>query len=362
MNNVLDSSLSRRKALVGASALAAAGAIVGAGANPGSLVGESASAVSPPGTYGQEMGLAVPAYDIMWEKNPDERKRRLELMKGTGVKYIRTDLWLESLTWDNGNFVDYASIDGVVNDLRAYGFTVVFVVHTLPNFAGVTVNRTGPNNQRQRDIYTDFITKMVRRYKGKVKYWEIWNEENLADFWGVPNWKNYALLLKQVYPAIKKIDPTAVVISGGTGGKTKPIDIDPIQFLTNLYKYGELKKYTDAVAIHAYANMDVLNIGEFYILDKYRKVMDDHGDKTKKMWITEGGAKVVEGSKTATKANQTGMMPQLATAWSKVHHRGPMMWFSLFDTEGYGLMEPDKEKRTKRPSYYTLQAITAHKA
>lgn len=307
-------------------------------------------------THAKEMALAVPAYDIMW-KTAAERKRVINLIKGTGVTWVRTDLWLESLTWDGPHQVDWATPDVVINDLRKAGIKIILVIHTLPKYAGVTNPRVGPTTQKQRNIYISFVKKAVERYKDRVKHWEIWNEPNLTQFWGKPNIKDYGTLLSQVYPVIKKADPSAVVISGGTGGKGQAADIDAMEFLRGLYATQNLKKSCDAVGIHAYADMTQPNIGEFFRLPQYRALMDKNGDRAKKLWITEGGAAVKPGNAVATEANQTGMMPQLADAWARTSNRGPLCWFSLFNNDGCGVVKGDRT--TKRASYYTLQYLTS---
>lgn len=316
-------------------------------------------AVQEPTTYGQEMALSIPAHDIMW-KSAAERRRTIGLIKATGVQWVRTDLWLHSITWENQDQIDWEPIDVMVEDLRAQGIRIVFTVHTLPSYAGVLNPRTGPSNQRQRDIYTNLIVRAVERYKNDVQHWEIWDEPNRVTSWGTPSWHQYSLLLSQVYPAIKQEDPSAVVLSGGTGVKTLPEDVDALEYLTSLYTSTDFRDNCDGLSIHAHANMRQPDIGEFFQLPRYRELMDKHGDENKQLWITEGGAGTIAGDKTASEANQTGVMPQMVNAWAQTHHHGPLCWFSLYDsTPGYGFIRPDG--MTKRPSFYTLQAITSHK-
>jgi polysaccharide biosynthesis protein PslG len=50
-------------------------------------------------------------------------------------------------------------------------------------------------------------------HSGVVKYFEIWNEENTAAFWlPKPDPAAYTADLQAAYAAIKKADPSAVVI------------------------------------------------------------------------------------------------------------------------------------------------------
>lgn len=171
-----------RRDFLGKTALTATLIAAGATATGGALTpAAAASASAGTTTHAKEMALAVPAYDIMW-KTAAERKRVIDLIKGTGVTWVRTDLWLESLTWAGPQQIDWATPDVVVNDLRKAGIKIILVIHTLPKYAGVPNPRVGPTTQKQRDIYISFVKNAVERYKDRVKHWEVWNEPNLTQF------------------------------------------------------------------------------------------------------------------------------------------------------------------------------------
>jgi hypothetical protein len=68
-----------------------------------------------------------------------------------------------------------------------------------------------------------YVNQVVGRYHQSVHSWEVWNEPNTAQFMttGV-NACQYASMLNQTSAAIKQIDPTATVVSGGVGGVDIP--------------------------------------------------------------------------------------------------------------------------------------------
>lgn len=68
-----------------------------------------------------------------------------------------------------------------------------------------------PKNMSQ---YVQFITKVVNRYKRKVKYWQIENEVYYPFFWDGTK-EEYLELLKYAYAAIKRVDPEAKVVLAG---------------------------------------------------------------------------------------------------------------------------------------------------
>jgi polysaccharide biosynthesis protein PslG len=85
--------------------------------------------------------------------------------------------------------------------------------------------------------YAEFV---VRRFKGRVRYYEVWNEWNQhggAD--------DYARLLKRVYPAIKRIDGNAIVLGGAVEGAGPP------KFIRAMMEQGALP-FMDGLSVHPY--------------------------------------------------------------------------------------------------------------
>jgi len=65
---------------------------------------------------------------------------------------------------------------------------------------------------------------MAKHFRGRVKYFEIWNEENgwFFDSWGgngrIPMVKAYGQALLAAAKAVKEANPEAIVVFGGRGG------------------------------------------------------------------------------------------------------------------------------------------------
>ncbi len=89
--------------------------------------------------------------------------------------------------------------------------------------------------------FVRFSEFVVRHFKGRVKYFEVWNEWNQS---GDP--RDYTRLLKKVYPAIKKIDPSIVVLGGAVEGSW-----EPPTFIEALAREGALAAM-DGLSIHPY--------------------------------------------------------------------------------------------------------------
>jgi hypothetical protein len=70
----------------------------------------------------------------------------------------------------------------------------------------------GDINGESFRLYKTFLKELVKRYKGTVRRWEIFNEPS-TEFKNIP--KDYVKLLKISYLTIKEVDPQATVGLGG---------------------------------------------------------------------------------------------------------------------------------------------------
>jgi hypothetical protein len=84
---------------------------------------------------------------------------------------------------------------------------------------------------REVERYKAYVRYMVSHFKGRIAYYEIWNEpDNVGAFLPV---ERYVDLIKQVIPVIRAADPTAKIVVGATGGSGVP----------NMPGYGSYSNY-----------------------------------------------------------------------------------------------------------------------
>lgn len=148
--------------------------------------------------------------------------------------------------------------------------------------------RYPPGEQYAQDFH-DYVYALVRRYRGRVRYYEFWNEANGYGWYTAlqnpPSYSRadqYTPWMIRCYKALKLADPTAQMSTTGIddGGNGHAA-----YFLNLIYQYGG-GGYFDAVADHPYPAG-----GDFqpWKLDQIRAVLDSHGDQDVKVWITEFG-------------------------------------------------------------------------
>jgi polysaccharide biosynthesis protein PslG len=305
-----------------------------------------------------------------------------------GVKWVRWDMDWSSIQSVNASSYDWSSTDKVANTANNYGIKSLVIITYTPRWARLLACRDdwqcAPADAK---IFGTFAGQAALRYKGKISYFEIWNEPNLMHF-GLPieDSSKYTDILKEAYLGIKDANPEAYVISGGLSPAADDLDkgkIAPLTFLSSLYSLGG-NAYFDAVGFHPYS----FPASPSYIAPwnawqqslSIRQLMVNNGDAAKKIWLTEYGAPT-GGSGKAFAANQinsftygvdymseeaqSDMMREVISFClnnSNFSWLGPFFWYSLKDNgtntttieNFFGLIRYDG---SKKPAYNTLKNL-----
>lgn len=152
-----------------------------------------------------------------------------------------------------------------------------------------------PVGEEQLEAFGKYCEYVANEFKGKVKYFEIWNEPDHRGFnVGNVSAADYAELMKTAYTAVKSVNKDAYIVGVSACG--------------DLEKYvGEVLaagggKYMDAVSVHTYACWNGNIAEETYMLDnqitKVKKAITDAGLNLP-IWITEVGYRSSTGTYTA---------------------------------------------------------------
>lgn len=128
-------------------------------------------------------------------------------------------------------------------------------------------------------LWQEWVRAIATRYKGKIKYWEVWNEPDLSGFYcGTPE-KLFALA-KQVYAIVKQIDPTNRVLSPGFSGYAGPGYFDYYLSLGGA-------QYADILSYHFYVDKPEDNAN--WRIANIQATLQRYGAQTKTLWNTEQG-------------------------------------------------------------------------
>jgi hypothetical protein len=261
--------------------------------------------------------------------------------KQLGVQWVRFDFdW--SVIEPAPKAYRFKRHDAVVERLGQANIRVLGLIAYTPAWAnGNMPSKFHPPREPRR--FAEFAAMLAGRYAAKgVHAWEIWNEPNLGQFWGnAPDPAGYATLLKLVYPAMKRADPAAWVITGGLAQPaTSATTIDALTFLNALYRNGA-QGYFDAVGDHPYTSPGLPGEDAAHNWKKmaattpsFLSVMRRHGDGDKKIWITEYGAPTAGKDRWGTvisESRQAQMVAQAFDEAASASWAGPLFWYNYRD-------------------------------
>lgn len=220
-----------------------------------------------------------------------EMERAALLMREAGVGWVRVDFLWQDIEPEEGVF-NFEKYDQIVEVLYSNNINILGLLNYSADWAALCGDWNCP--PRDNSLFVKYASKVIERYKSKIKYWEVWNEPDSAVYWSKQDGlKGYCSLLKDVYLAAKKINPECKILNGGLANGLASVN--------RLYDNGA-NDYFDILNIHFFESP--LHRGGIKAVAAYPrlayKIMRRNGDGYKKIWITEIGCPGVKrGSRTA---------------------------------------------------------------
>ena len=266
--------------------------------------------------------------------------------KDAGIKWIRCGAGCTALDWgaiekEHGVF-DWKAADAEVRGIIAEGASPLPILGYTPKWAS-----SGPDGSYPPIVlhdWSDFVYHVVSRYKGKIRYWEVWNEPDIGFWKGTI--EQYADLLKSAYVSAKKADPECRIVFGGTAGVNLP-------FTERVYQNGG-KYYFDVMAVHPYQWGDTFN-DEWFVgqLTDLHRQMEKYGDGHKEIWLTELGWST--GDSGITEEVQARLLAQAFITSRTLPNASvtKAFWFCIKDWggPGYGLLRDDGSRKPAFEAY-----------
>jgi hypothetical protein len=246
--------------------------------------------------------------NVFFDQEAEEAKirRSLELIKAAGFGWVKQQLvWSDIEIPVKGQYYDskynlntWAKWDRIVDLCQEYDINIIFRIDTSPVWAhpDTTKVETPPDNYAD---YGDFVYEVVSRYKGKVKFFQIWNEPNLDYEWGDKdvNAADYVKLLKVAYTRAKAANPDAVILSASLASTIDEYAkaYNDLKYMQQMYDAGA-KDYFDIATDNPYGlrsgpydrrlELDDINFSRPLLL---RQLMVKNGDTAKPIWAAEMG-------------------------------------------------------------------------
>jgi hypothetical protein len=180
---------------------------------------------------------------------------------------------------------DFSLLDQYVDLAQQHNIKMIYDFGNTPKWASrdpATVGTQGlpgatapPVNMQD---WQDYVNTTVKRYKGRIYAYEIWNEVDLPGYW-TASMGDMLNMVKVAYTTIKQIDPAAIVLApslvAGNG----------IKYLKDFFNAGGAQ-YSDAVAFHLY---DIVEQPEQSIENFYIPATQTAAEWGKQVWDTEVG-------------------------------------------------------------------------
>ena len=239
------------------------------------------------------MGGELGGWDLWWvpwevkDGRSTEYDHLLESVLSRGLSWVRLSNWQSPLSWQevlqaDGSFAIPDDCDSFITELAEAGVEMILVLSAGAGLGGPEYDSLGwefgtPGNgalgnqepewwfrtSRERDQFCKYARFMVEHFKGRIAYYEIWNEPdsggNPGDPRGGVRLNDYVKLVAQAAPAIHAVDDNARVVAGAVG---RLYDEDG-EWLLDVLRSG-VASVADAVSWHPfYGESPVLYSGEY---------------------------------------------------------------------------------------------------
>jgi len=348
-----------------------------------------------------ESGAQISASDVFtcWQNTARNTNESYKHLLDLGIKWVRVSQWGDQTEWaaverEKGVFAMDQSTDAAIHELAGNGVDILWgLQYGNALYNDVNDNpenkpwgeigpiyreghpfylHNGPKTDAAREAFCRYVDYVVRRYKDKVHYWELWNEEN---GW-FPNHEPelYGKLLASAGRKLKEVDPSAYFVFGGTAAPA------PLTVERALREGGA--PYVDAYAFHPYG-IDKPEGGmgtmEFYkgenlsksreqtgwdtveqILAGVREPFAAHGKPNIDVWMNEWGTNVTGLEYTFNPgigefgATKYLMRFYLYSAWLGVR----TAWWAFYNqnmSQDWGIIDP--KDYSLRPLSYGLRNL-----
>jgi polysaccharide biosynthesis protein PslG len=244
-----------------------------------------------------------------------KRERSAQMIAEAGFGWIR-----QQFRWDDieiagrGDFTDarndlngdgqpdaisaWDKYDSIVELSERYNMSIIARLGNAPAWSR-TESPTPAIDTPPNDLqdFVNYAAAVAERYKGRIRYYQIWNEPNLSIEWGnTPvDPERYTEMLCRTYRALKTIDPEIIVISGSLAPTIdiSGYNLNDMAYLQRMYNAGVAECF-DVMGAQAYGlfsgptdrRMRNTSVNFAHVV-WLRDMMVANNDARKPIWITE---------------------------------------------------------------------------
>ncbi len=267
------------------------------------------------------------------EPDPWTRRHSVEMAARAGLRWAKQHFLWSEIEAERGVY-SWAKYDQLVDLYREHGLEVVARLDWAPPWVRADYVLGINNLPEDLDDYARYVGAVAEHFRGRVRFYQIWNEPNLLAEWGnrldrPVDPAAYVAMLRAASQAARQADPDAVIIAAPLAINLETLavagNMSDLDYLEGMYRAGAAP-YFDILGANAFgmdlppADPPAVHRLNFRRVELQRAIMERHRDGNKAVWLNEYG----------WNASPEEMPPELQI-WQRVSEEEQAAW----TVEGY---------------------------
>lgn len=181
---------------------------------------------------------------------------------------------------------NWTTLDSFVNSAQTHGAQVIYTVYQTPTWASSTSATDyygypgGAGNPTDIANYTAFVSALATRYKGRIAFYETWNEPDTGFWTGTP--AQMAALEAALAGAVRAADASAQVLAAPPSGS---LSANPLGWYDSYLAAGGGTN-ADVLPFHFYDDTPEQDIAHMAAI---QSLIANYGLLSKPVWNDETG-------------------------------------------------------------------------
>ncbi|WP_418393440.1 endo-1,4-beta-xylanase [Victivallis lenta] len=148
-----------------------------------------------------------------------DQLREVEAAATCGVKVVRDSIEWGGIQPERGVW-NFEKMDFLVNAYETVGIEHQAMFAFTAKWAATPERQASKNwldwnrGMPELNAWREYVRTMADRYRGRIRFWEVWNEPDLGGF-NQMSLEEYVQLQKATYEELAKAVPEAIVMTGG---------------------------------------------------------------------------------------------------------------------------------------------------